>query len=67
MAKYRVVTTYSDGTMRTLETKDGKKAMQEAANCSYQEDTAKVVSLEMDGQSIWQEKVKAYESGAIAG
>lgn len=62
MAKYRVAITYSDGTLRTLETTDGKRAMQEASSSFYEEDgVAKTVVLEKDGEAIWTEKVKAYK------
>lgn len=63
MAKYRVVVDYTDGTKRTLETTDGKRAMQEASSSLWEEDAGKTVALEMDGDVIWQEKVKAYKPG----
>jgi hypothetical protein len=61
MAQYRVITEYKDGSKKTLETTDGARAMQEAANVSYQEDQPKTVSLEKDGQTIWSESVKAWK------
>lgn len=67
MAQYRVVTEYKDGSRRILETKDGGRAMQEAASCTYQEDQGKTVTLEKDGETIWKEAVKPYKPMAAAG
>jgi hypothetical protein len=61
MATFKVMTKYKDGTTRMLETKDGKKAMQEAASCAYSEDQSKTVTLEQDGETIWSEKVKSWK------
>jgi hypothetical protein len=66
MAKYRVTTDYDDGTKRMMETTDGKKAMQEAAGCSYQEETGKTVMLQMDDETIWKEKVKPWKADQVA-
>jgi len=60
-SSYRVIVDYKDGTKRTLETADGSRAMKEAAGACYEEDTAKTVSLEKDGETIWKEPVKAYK------
>jgi hypothetical protein len=62
LANYRVITKYKDVTTRTLETTDGSRAMQEASSCSYQEDQAKTVTLEKDGESIWSEQVKPWKN-----
>jgi hypothetical protein len=65
MAKYRVVTEYADGSVRTLETADGTKAMHEASQSCHQQEQDKTVTLEKDGTVIWSEKVKKYKGEPV--
>lgn len=61
MANYIVKSTYTDGTVKTLETTDGKRAMQECSSACWNEDIAKTVTLTKDGESIYSEKVGTYK------
>ena len=58
---YMVVTVYKDGTKRSLETSDGKRAMSEASGMCYSEEQSKKVTLTKNGTSIFSESVKSYK------
>lgn len=58
---YTMTVTYPDGTKKTLETTDFKRAMDETSSACWQEDQEKTVMLMKGMDSLFTEKIKAHK------
>lgn len=61
MSDYEIKAEYTDGTVKTLHTQDGKRFMDEASGFGYPDSVDKTLTMTKDGEVIYTEKIKAYK------